>query len=110
MSGKHYMSSWLNYPKSAPPSHTTGEFLASLNNERWMDRAACAGTDPEAWFPDRGSHSSGTKTAVRLCRQRCEVAKECLIYALRSEEELIGVWGGTTQHERRELRAKRETA
>jgi WhiB family redox-sensing transcriptional regulator len=68
----------------------------------WMDRANCVGTDPEAWFPGKGGRVSGLQRQV--C-QNCEVRGECLLYAL--AYSLGGIWGGTTERERRLLKRER---
>jgi WhiB family redox-sensing transcriptional regulator len=41
------------------------------------------------------------RAAKRVCAS-CAVRVECLAYALRSNEQL-GVWGGMTENERRDL-------
>lgn len=66
----------------------------------WTDDAICAQTDPELFFPDKGSPA---EPARRVCAQ-CPVATECLQAAL-TDPSLTGVWGGTTYMERRDLRA-----
>jgi len=48
----------------------------------WQDRALCAQTDPEAFFPEKGG---STREAKRVCRG-CEVRAECLDYALENDE------------------------
>jgi WhiB family redox-sensing transcriptional regulator len=67
----------------------------------WQDRALCAQTDPEAFFPEKGG---STREAKRVCRS-CEVRAECLEYALENDER-FGIWGGLSERERR--RIKRE--
>lgn len=62
----------------------------------WEDKALCAQTDPEAFFPDRGG---SPRAAKRVCQQ-CEVRTECLTAAL-VRDERHGVWGGLTETERR---------
>jgi len=64
----------------------------------WADRALCAQTDPEAFFPEKGG---STREAKRTCRA-CEVRAECLQYAL-DHDERFGVWGGLSERERRRL-------
>ena len=71
----------------------------------WMALGLCAETDPEIFFPDKG-HS--TKPAKRICRW-CEVSDECLDYALANRER-FGVWGGTSERERRLIGYGREAA
>ena len=65
----------------------------------WQDRALCAQTDPEAFFPEKGG---STREAKRVCRS-CEVRAECLEYALEHDER-FGIWGGTSERERRRLK------
>jgi WhiB family transcriptional regulator, redox-sensing transcriptional regulator len=69
----------------------------------WQDRALCAQTDPEAFYPEKGG---STREAKKVCRN-CEVRAECLEYALATEQD-CGVWGGLSPQERRRL--KREAA
>jgi WhiB family redox-sensing transcriptional regulator len=65
----------------------------------WQDRALCAQTDPEAFFPEKGG---STREAKRVCRG-CEVRAECLEYALENDER-FGIWGGLSERERRRLK------
>lgn len=64
----------------------------------WMQNAACAGVDPELWFPATGQDS---RPAKRICRT-CPIARNCLSYAL--SHQVVGIWGGTSEIERRALR------
>ena len=65
----------------------------------WQDRALCAQTDPEAFFPEKGG---STREAKKVCRA-CEVRAECLEYALEHDER-FGIWGGLSERERRRLK------
>ena len=65
----------------------------------WHLRALCAQTDPEAFFPDKGG---STKAALAVCAG-CSVRAECLEFAIANDER-FGVWGGTTERERRRRR------
>jgi WhiB family redox-sensing transcriptional regulator len=65
----------------------------------WQDRALCAQTDPEAFFPEKGG---STREAKKVCRA-CEVRAECLEYAL-AHDERFGIWGGLSERERRRLK------
>mgnify|MGYP003907432433 CR=1 FL=1 len=65
----------------------------------WQERALCAQTDPEAFFPEKGG---STREAKRIC-SGCEVRAECLEYAL-AHDERFGIWGGLSERERRRLR------
>lgn len=79
------------------------DFLADLLGSvpEWQERALCAQTDPEAFFPEKGG---STREAKRICT-RCEVKAQCLEFAL-AHDERFGIWGGLSERERR--RAKRE--
>jgi WhiB family transcriptional regulator, redox-sensing transcriptional regulator len=65
----------------------------------WQDRALCAETDPEAFFPEKGG---STREAKKVCLT-CEVRSECLDYALANDER-FGIWGGLSERERRRLK------
>jgi WhiB family transcriptional regulator, redox-sensing transcriptional regulator len=65
----------------------------------WQERALCAQTDPEAFFPEKGG---STREAKQICAG-CEVRAECLEYALAFDER-FGIWGGLSERERRRLK------
>ncbi len=67
----------------------------------WQERALCAQTDPEAFFPEKGG---STREAKRVC-ETCEVKRECLEYALEMDER-FGIWGGLSERERRRLKKR----
>ncbi len=67
----------------------------------WQERALCAQTDPEAFFPEKGG---STREAKRVC-SRCDVKSECLEDALARDEQ-FGVWGGLSERERRRLKLR----
>lgn len=69
------------------------------DEEGWQERALCAQTDPEAFFPEKGG---STREAKRIC-SGCDVKAECLDYAL-AHDERFGIWGGLSERERRRLR------
>ena len=58
-------------------------------DQDWHERALCAQTDPEAFFPEKGG---STREAKKICTG-CEVRAECLGYAL-AHDERFGIWGG----------------
>ncbi|EJZ11374.1 transcription factor WhiB [Mycolicibacterium vaccae ATCC 25954] len=70
-----------------------------LDEDQWQERALCAQTDPEAFFPEKGG---STREAKRIC-QGCEVKDACLEYALANDER-FGIWGGLSERERRRLK------
>ena len=67
----------------------------------WQERALCAQTDPEAFFPEKGG---STREAKKICAG-CEVRAECLEYAL-VRDERFGIWGGMSERERRRMRRR----
>lgn len=67
--------------------------------DQWQERALCAQTDPEAFFPEKGG---STREAKRICLG-CEVKDECLESALANDER-FGIWGGLSERERRRLK------
>jgi hypothetical protein len=65
----------------------------------------CAQTDPEAFFPEKGG---STREAKRLCAG-CEFRIPCLEYATTAASAgviLAGIWGGTSERERRRIRVR----
>jgi len=76
-----------------------GTSVGLSNPRAWMDRALCRGKDQGLFFPSVGASS----TKARAICSMCPVGEQCLAYAL-ADNELSGVWGGTTTQERRRLR------
>jgi len=72
---------------------------AEPDDDQWQERALCAQTDPEAFFPEKGG---STREAKRICLG-CEVRDACLEYAL-AKDERFGIWGGLSERERRRLK------
>ncbi|MDE0803430.1 MAG: WhiB family transcriptional regulator [Acidimicrobiales bacterium] len=70
-----------------------------------MDLGSCRGVDPDVFFPDRGESLA---PAQAICAE-CIVSDECLEYALANGER-FGVWGGTSERERRRIRRARRIA
>lgn len=65
----------------------------------WVDQAACAGLNPELFYPTRGGP---TDSAKAVCGP-CPVRTECLDYALTTNQP-FGIWGGQSERARRRLR------
>jgi WhiB family transcriptional regulator, redox-sensing transcriptional regulator len=84
-------------------AHGGGDVLLGLfgpaEEQTWQERALCAQTDPEAFFPEKGG---STREAKRIC-STCEVRSECLEYALEHDER-FGIWGGLSERERRRVK------
>lgn len=73
-----------------------------MNEFEWMARAICPGLT-SLFFPEQGETNSA-EMAKQVCA-RCPVSRECLEYAI--VNEVFGVWGGTTERERRRIRKRR---
>jgi len=72
--------------------------------EDWRDKASCRDTSPELFFPigTTGLALDQIDAAKQVCDE-CPVTGQCLEFALATNQE-AGVWGGTTEDERRRLR------
>jgi len=70
----------------------------------WRDVAACRDTDPDLFFPvgTTGPALDQIESAKVVCRQ-CEAQTACLEFAIVTNQD-SGVWGGTSEEERRVLR------
>lgn len=82
---------------------TMNDLAGLVTGTEWPSRALCAQVDPELFFPEKGDHTS-SKQAKTVCR-RCQVQQECLAAAL-EQREMYGVWGGTSEKDRRSLLAR----
>jgi WhiB family redox-sensing transcriptional regulator len=72
--------------------------------DEWRDRSLCRDSNPELFFPigATGVAIDQIEAAQDICHE-CPVTRECLEFALATNQE-AGVWGGTTEEERRKLR------
>jgi WhiB family redox-sensing transcriptional regulator len=72
----------------------------------WRDRAACRHEDPDLFFPigTSGPTLLQTEQAKAVCR-RCSVQERCLRWAVDTGQS-TGIWGGTSETERRALRRR----
>lgn len=77
---------------------------APVGGAHWRDLAACRHADPELFFPigSTGPALHQIDQAKRIC-QACPVQAPCLTSAL-DHGLAFGIWGGTTEEERRALR------
>jgi WhiB family transcriptional regulator, redox-sensing transcriptional regulator len=72
----------------------------------WRHSALCRDEDPELFFPigTTGPAAVQVEQAKVVCR-RCSVVEDCLSWALDTGQD-AGVWGGTSEDERRALRRR----
>jgi WhiB family redox-sensing transcriptional regulator len=89
---------WLMAP-DVPEASVTLEDI--LHRPEWHREALCCG-EGAAMFVRAPTTDYGRLRAV--CGA-CTVREECLSFAL-ADDSLIGLWGGTTDVERRELRRR----
>ena len=70
----------------------------------WRDEAACRDTDPDLFFPvgTTGAAIEQIDAAKTVCFS-CLARSACLEFALATNQE-SGVWGGTSEEDRRKLR------
>ncbi len=73
----------------------------TLNKRDWIELAACRDvpTDEQVFFPQNRKQMV---RALNYCNS-CPVSSDCLRYAMENDIE-FGVWGGTTETERKRLR------
>jgi WhiB family redox-sensing transcriptional regulator len=67
----------------------------------WQDDAACIEVGYWLFFPETGEKPDEAK---RVCAG-CDVRAQCLAAAL-ANPTTVGVWGGTTERDRRVLRRR----
>lgn len=72
----------------------------------WRDQAACLTVDPELFFPvgNTGPALAQIEEAKAVCAT-CSVLEICLKWALDNNQD-AGVWGGTSEDERRSLKRR----
>ncbi|MDX3802829.1 WhiB family transcriptional regulator [Streptomyces sp. AK04-3B] len=72
----------------------------------WRQHAACRREDPDLFFPigTSGPALMQEEQAKSVCR-RCPVQEACLEWAMETDQTL-GVWGGTSETERRALKRR----
>lgn len=68
----------------------------------WFAKANCLGLNPDLFYPERGA----VPHQARAICDRCVVRDDCLEWAL-ERPETLGVWGGKSDRQRRQIRATR---
>jgi WhiB family redox-sensing transcriptional regulator len=77
----------------------------SAMDTSWMARGNCREQPPDLFFPSDGV---GVEVARRVCAD-CPVKGPCLEYAMENHID-HGVWGGTSERERRRIARRRRLA
>ena len=82
-------------------SNSGSESLAAV----WITRRGCGDIDPNVFFPNDGA---GVVVAQKVCA-KCPVKVPCRDYAL-ANNITHGVWGGTSERQRRRILRDRRRA
>jgi WhiB family redox-sensing transcriptional regulator len=96
--GVHPTAIWPDTWERA--EQTPPRFRRTVVAEHWWDDAACRGEDPNVMFP---TTPEGVEWARAHCFD-CTVFDACYEFGLTQE---YGVWGGTSEEERRSIRRPR---
>ena len=88
-------------PSRCEPNGPGSESLAT----EWVTRRRCADIDPSVFFPNDGA---GVIVAQKVCVE-CPVKDLCREYAL-ANNIIHGVWGGTSERQRRRILRDRRRA
>jgi WhiB family transcriptional regulator, redox-sensing transcriptional regulator len=99
----NYPWSWNASPFTIDPMRDLEIDVGSLPQQvsppdHWQELSACYGLDPEVFFPTTEEEAG---LALSYCGV-CSVSEVCLAWAVRNGER-YGVWGGTTEQQRRRL-------
>lgn len=79
----------------------TRAFRILTQDDNWKLDGLCAQVDYQIFYPEPGD-GSAARQAKSVCA-RCNVREICLEKAL-TVPEPFGVWGGTTEQERKRIR------
>jgi WhiB family redox-sensing transcriptional regulator len=77
-----------------------------VREPRFYEDPSCASVGGDFWFPERSDNSSNSAEMViakSICGQ-CIHKTECAEWGLKKER--FGIWGGTSEYERRLLRRR----
>jgi len=87
---------------------TSRSIPVTLDRDEWRQFAECRDTDPDLFFPvgTTGPALEQIANAKAVCRT-CAVQGLCLEYAISTNQD-SGVWGGTSEEERRQMRRARQ--
>ena len=85
------------------PTNRRATAEEALMDSNWMAEGLCAEKPPSLFFPSDGV---GVDVARKICAD-CPVKSACLEYALENRID-HGVWGGTSERERRRLIKSRQ--
>ena len=92
---------------TAPATGSTVAVPAETLPAQWHLRGACRGLDLSVFYPDPDSDADVAR-ALEVC-SGCSVRDACLDHAV-THREMAGIWGGTTEGERRRILRRRRSA
>jgi WhiB family redox-sensing transcriptional regulator len=76
----------------------------SWKRRDWRMRSACLNADPDLFFPISATSAAAPQVArAKTICAGCPVRSACLGFAM-AHRDLMGIWGGTTDEERRKTR------
>ena len=101
--GTTFAALWPDPTERAPVVEPIDETIEEPDPQRWWESAACRGLDPEMFFPARGN-SRGLREALAVCAT-CPVTEPCMEEGVTGER--WGIWGATSERERRKMRRER---
>jgi WhiB family transcriptional regulator, redox-sensing transcriptional regulator len=88
------------------------DFMTMAEHQDWREQGACLSANPDLFFPisSRGASAGQIARAKGICAG-CPVREPCLSFALSTQQQ-FGIWGGTTEDERKKMRrrARRQPA
>ncbi|HUD81709.1 MAG TPA: WhiB family transcriptional regulator [Patescibacteria group bacterium] len=92
-----------NFPEEQPDvAAAEAAYIGAVSTSEldisWKRRGACRGIDPDLFYPVKESDADDAR---QVC-SGCPVREQCLEYALAANEK-YGVWGGTSERERRRI-------
>ena len=101
--------------KAGESSSILEEWFTDVSNE-FMRHGNCVGMDVNLFFPYKGE---SIREALQACngipatkdnpgKPVCPVKDQCLEYAMSLPQLCVGVWGGTSQKQRRVMRTEAE--
>ena len=80
-------------------------FVLNVYRPDWQSFAACHDLPLDLFFPSSGMESMRNINVIKPFCQECPVHLQCLAYALSHPDER-GIWAGTTENDRRKIRAR----
>lgn len=79
---------------------------AQFETDAWKLNGACVDQNPEWWFVTPGDLR--VLDAIRICKT-CPIRERCLEYAL-TTDSAWGIWGGTTEKQRKQIKENSDAA